>query len=597
MIEPRLYRAAFLPALLALIITAFSLENRPQGLPQALAADVLFQGRVALNTVNQMVAQTPDRRAGTVGDRAVANAVAHSFAVSGFKTVIDPFSGGGKDLVNVVARRSGGSRRQIVVLAERDARAVPDATGSASDTATLLEIATVLQGTPSRKTVVLASVDGGTLGGLGVKRLLSTLPDRDKIEAVIVLSDMGAPGPKIPPLIGWSNGSQRVGVGLERTAANSLAQEFGRAPGGSSSSAQMIRLAFPLGLGAQGQLLAGGVDAIRFTGSGELPNASRTRVSDIDVDRLGSLGRSVLRTLFAIDQSPRPLERGPTAYVTVARKVLPGWSLTLLGFTLILPALIASIDAFARASRKREPVGRWLRWVLVAALPLLVALALAKLSVWTGIVADAPPAPLAPKARPLHGGDAITLGVLAGLAALVWILGWRWARGVGRRRTVLDPADPGAGTAVALVLSVATLLAWLVNPFAALMLIPALHLWLVASIAEVPRRGAAPVLLVVGGLLPIAIVVLYYLDRLSIGPLAGLWYLFLQVVSGDIGILACVFSSLLLGAFGSLVAVLIARARRPPQAAAVEPDPVSVFGPGGYAGPGALGGTRSALRR
>ncbi len=253
MIEPRLYRAAFLPALLALIVTMFSLENRPQGLPQALAADVLFQGKVALNSVSQMVAQTPDRRAGTVGDRAVANEVAHSFAASGFRTVIDPFSGGGKDLVNVVARRSGGSRRQIVVLAERDASSVPDATGSASDTATLLEIASVLQGTPSRKTVVLASVDGGTLGGLGVKRLLDTLPDRNKIEAVIVLSNMGAPGPRVPPLVGWSNGSQRVGVGLERTAANSISQEFGRAPGGSSAASQMTRLAFPLGIGPQGR--------------------------------------------------------------------------------------------------------------------------------------------------------------------------------------------------------------------------------------------------------------------------------------------------------------------------------------------------------
>ncbi|MGZ4203350.1 MAG: M28 family peptidase, partial [Thermoleophilaceae bacterium] len=587
----------FLPALLALIVTMFSLEDRPQGLPQALAADVLFQGKVALNSVSQMVAQTPDRRAGTVGDRAVANEVAHSFAASGFRTVIDPFSGGGKDLVNVVARRSGGSRRQIVVLAERDAASVPDATGSASDTATLLEIANVLQGTPSRKTVVLASVDGGTLGGLGVKRVLDTLPDRNKIEAVIVLSNMGAPGPRIPPLVGWSNGSQRVGVGLGRTAANSISQEFGRAPGGSSAASQMIRLAFPLGIGPQGQLLDGGVDAIRFSGSGELPERSRTRVSDIDVDRLGSLGRSVLRTLFAIDQSSRPLERGPTAYVTVARKVLPGWALALLGFTLILPALVASIDAFARASRKQEPVGRWLRWVLVAALPLLAVLALTKVSVWAGIVADPPPAPLPPDMRPLHAGDAITLGVLAAVAVLVWLVGGRWTRGVGRRRSVLDPADPGAGTAVALVLSVATALVWLINPFAALMLVPALHLWLIAATANVPRRGAAPILLVAAGLLPIAIVVIYYLDALSIGPLHGLWYLFLLVASGDIGVLTCVFASLLVAAFGSLVAVLVARARRPPAAATADIDHESVFGPGGYAGPGALGGTRSALRR
>ena len=45
MIELRLYSAAFLPALLALIVAMFSLQGRAPGIPQALAADVLFQGK------------------------------------------------------------------------------------------------------------------------------------------------------------------------------------------------------------------------------------------------------------------------------------------------------------------------------------------------------------------------------------------------------------------------------------------------------------------------------------------------------------------------------------------------------------------------
>jgi len=116
------------------IVAMFSLQDRPQGLPQTLAADVLFQGKVAIDTIGQIVSATPDRRAGMLGDRTEANIVAHSFASSGFRTVIDPFTGGGKQLVNVVARRPGGSRRQIVVIAPRDAVSVPDATGSAADT-------------------------------------------------------------------------------------------------------------------------------------------------------------------------------------------------------------------------------------------------------------------------------------------------------------------------------------------------------------------------------------------------------------------------------------------------------------------------------
>jgi len=595
-IEPRLYRAAFLPAVLAAIVAMFSLEDRPQGLPQALAADVLFQGKAALDTANQTVSRWPDRRAGTIGDQAQANAVAHNFATSGFRTVIDPFFSNGKRLVNVVARRAGSSRRQILLVAQRDAATVPDATGSASDTAALVEIARVLQGTPSDKTLVLASVDGGTLGDLGVRRLINKLPDRDKVEAAIVISNFGAPGRAIPPLIGWSNGPQRVGVGLERTAAASIAQEFGRQPGSSGAAAQTIRLAFPLGIGAQGPLLAAGIDSIRLSGSGELPAPqSRQRLSNIDPDRLGSLGRSTLRTLFAIDEDERGLERGPTSYITVARKVLPDWALALLGFTLMIPAMIASVDAFARARRRRQPVARLLRWVLITGLPLLVALVVAKLMVWAGVVADPPPSPVPPMLRELHAGDVVVLGILAAVAAVVWVLAWRWAlRGRGGH---LDTSSPGAGAVLALVLTISVLIVWFVNPIAALVLVPALHLWLIAAIANVPRRGPAPLLLLIGGVLPFAVVLLYYMDRLSLGPLGGLWYLFQLVMSGDIGIWACVAACLLVGVFGSLVAILVARARKPPAARVEEPEPVNIFGPGGYAGPGALGGTESALRR
>ena len=148
------------------------------------------------------------------------------------------------------------------------------------------------------------------------------------------------------------------------------------------------------------------------------------------------------------------------------------------------------------------------------------------------------------------------------------------------------------------MLSAATLFVWLVNPFAALMLIPALHLWLIAAIADVPRRGPVPVLLVIGGLLPFAAVVLYYLDRLALNPLEGVWYLFLLVMGGGRRDLR---EPGRLRARGRLRVARwpcsLARARKPPEARVEEPEQPSVFGPGGYAGPGALGGTRSALRR
>ena len=70
MIEPRIYRAAFFPALLALVLVAFSLQTAPRAVPQGLAADALFEGVGAVSMVQDIVATTPDRRAGHTGDAA-----------------------------------------------------------------------------------------------------------------------------------------------------------------------------------------------------------------------------------------------------------------------------------------------------------------------------------------------------------------------------------------------------------------------------------------------------------------------------------------------------------------------------------------------
>ena len=168
MIEPRVYRAAFVPALLVLVLAAFSLESRPGPLPQGLPADVLFDGNLAGQAAAQIAAQRPDRKPGSVGDLGMASDVATQLARRGFSVQRQRFSHAGKDLVNVIGRRAGSSQRQIVIVAARDASGVPDATGSAADTAALLEFARVFQGRPTRKTLVLASVDGSTLADPGV---------------------------------------------------------------------------------------------------------------------------------------------------------------------------------------------------------------------------------------------------------------------------------------------------------------------------------------------------------------------------------------------------------------------------------------------
>ncbi|MBA2439270.1 MAG: hypothetical protein H0V50_01190, partial [Thermoleophilaceae bacterium] len=387
MIEPRIYRAAFVPAVVAVVLVMFSLESSPRPLPQGLAADVLFDGRQASATARQLVAAARDRRAGTAGDRALAGRVRTTLAARGFAVEVDRFERDGKRLVNVIGRRAGKSRRQIVVLAARDASGVPDAAGSAADTAALIELSRVFEGRPSRKTLVLASVDGSTLGHVGAQRLAERLDSSDLVDGVLVTSDLGAGSKEAPSIVSWSNDATRAGIGLQRTVAESLRQELSRPAAGTGPAGQLARLSFPIGIGAQGALLEAGYDTVRIAGAGEVGDTGKSEPGAIDEDRLGGLGRATLRTVTALDQGGRPAH-GPRAYVTAVSQVVPGLVLTLLGLTLILPALVASVDALARARRRRRAVFPWLRWLGGGALAFAIGLGLAHLLAVVGATPD-----------------------------------------------------------------------------------------------------------------------------------------------------------------------------------------------------------------
>src|ERR687891_950693 len=183
MIEPRVYRAAFLPAIAAVLVAMFSLESQPPGLPLDLAADVLFQGDSTAASAERIARQHPDRRPGTRGNAAVAELMAARFETHGFDVEVDDFTEEGDELHNVIGTRTGSGRERIVIMAARDADSVPDVAGSAADSAALLELATALEGRAPEKTIVLASVDGSTVGDAGARRFAETVADRDQIQA------------------------------------------------------------------------------------------------------------------------------------------------------------------------------------------------------------------------------------------------------------------------------------------------------------------------------------------------------------------------------------------------------------------------------
>src|SRR5665809_13636 len=101
MIEPRVYRAAFLPAVLIAVIAMFSLQPLPEPLESDLAADVLFQGDPAATAGREIARDAPDRRPGTDGDAATAELVTTGFERAGFDTEVDRFTAAGRPLTNV----------------------------------------------------------------------------------------------------------------------------------------------------------------------------------------------------------------------------------------------------------------------------------------------------------------------------------------------------------------------------------------------------------------------------------------------------------------------------------------------------------------
>ncbi|MDQ3647092.1 MAG: hypothetical protein M3433_00625, partial [Actinomycetota bacterium] len=153
-----------------------------------------------------------------------------------------------------------------------------------------------------------------------------------------------------------------------------------------------------------------------------------------------------------------------------------------------------------------------------------------------------------------------------------------------------DPAGPGAACAAALVLCGACLAMWALDPYAALLAVPALHLWVLAMLLEPRPPRRVRVLALVGGLLPAAAVSLYYLIALSMNPLHGAWYLLMSAMGGTPSLATLVVWVGLAAAFAA-----VTRSVLTPDPADEPPDRRPLRAVPSYAGPGSLGGTESAL--
>lgn len=592
MLDWRIYRAGVVPVLLAVVVAAFSIQSPPRPLTTTLPPDSFSGGR-AYAELRQLARAFPERSPGGRGDRVLASRVKRELERKeegseqpGFRVRTRLFEArtarGTRELQTVIGERTGLSRRQIVLIAHRDALSTPS-TAELSGTAALIELVRVFRGRTLRKTLVLVSTSGGSGGAAGAAEMAARL--RGPVDGMIVIGDLAGDRLRRPFVVPWSNGDEVAPSVVHRTLAGAVRQETGGSPGDPGLAAQFARLAFPLTVGEQGRLAARGLPAVLVSVSGDRgPEGGRT----VDPARFGAFGRAILRGITALDASAVPPPR-PRAELHVLGKLLPGWAVRLLVAALMLPALLAAVDGFARARRRRYPVGMWIAWVLAGALPLAAALAFAYLLALVGLI-PALPAPAPPGAAPPGLGGIVVMT----LVALVGVAAWRSLRPLALRLAGVngDPASPGAASALALVLAAVAAGAWVFNPFAAALLLPALHGWILLAAPEVRMQRGAALAAVALTLLPIGLVVLYYGLALGAAPLELVWGTLLLVVGGHIGVLGAVSWCLLSGCLASVLAIVRAKRFELP-----EPPQPTIRGPLTYAGPGSLGGTESALRR
>lgn len=554
-VDLRLYRLAWLPALLAVVILMFSLEGAPSAIESATPPGAFEPDRAA-RLARQIEAQAPDREPGSDGDELVADLVAEQFKlVAAGATTEQRFDAeteaGEASVRNVLLTLPGDTDTTLVVLAPRDAQHAPAAASSAAATGLLVELAHALGVSGHEKTIVFASTSGGAAGAT---ELLDQLPERGTVEAVVTVSQPGAAAPRAPFVVATSSGEQSGPAQLQRTAELAVETQVGRGAGDESAATQLARLAIPSGLGPQAPLIADGFDAVAISSAGERPLAAADDgPDDLSQESVDAFGRAVQSTLGAVDGQTEPLDRGPRTYLELGDNLVPGWTLALLALTLLLPAGVAAVDGCARAARRRQHARGGLAWAAARGLPFVAALAIVYLLALAGLV-PRPPFPFDPGLYDVGGRAAAAFAVavlaLAATAVLLRRLGITALRAP-------DSAAPALG-AVAVA---ATLLIWLSNPYLALLVVPAAHVWLLAG-----RGGAggkvALVAATVLACVPTVLAFVVVASALDLGKDAP-WTFTLMIADGQLDFAACVGACFLAGALLGNVALGFSRRALP----------------------------------
>jgi hypothetical protein len=595
MLNWRIYRAAFVPFVVCMFVAAFSLTSLPHGIGGPLAPEA-FDGQRAAGELSLLAARYPDRAPASAGDESLADYVAQSLRGSGragngfsvrLQDVAVRTASGERQIRLVIATRPGSTgEAPLLIVAHRDALGAPSV-AQLSGTAVLLELSRVFAAREMRRAVILASTSAGSAGSEGaaaLPALLGVQPD-----AAIVLGDLAGTRVRRPVVQSFAAGTASAPELLTATVAGALERQAGLSSATPSVVSQLSHLVFPLVPGEQAPLGAAEIPAVQVQVSGETGPASDQPVSP---ERLTAVGRGVLESVDALD-GYGPLAPPSTTGLVLGTHLLPAWALELLVLTLLLPPFVALADGLARGRRLGARLGRAVVWILGCAIPFLVCALVAWLIGLARLGGLAPP----PLPSAAVSADAATIAVIV-VVALAFVLGWLAWYALGARFGLPRLASgQAAGLVACSLLVLGALVAALFDPFTALLAIPAAHLWLVFADGEMRPRPPAALAIVLAGLVPLCLIVLFYALHLALSPLALIWNAIALVATGTVTVPGVVLWCLAFGAAAGVALVALAPPEERPLRRRRDAPKITTRGPMSYAGPGSLGGTESALRR
>ena len=300
MLEPRLYRVAFVPVLLALLVAAFSLQDRPRPIGTTQAPEAFDEIR-ADQTLDDLARRFPVRRPGDAADTRLAGEIATRLRQTVPGTVEEHhFQGdtidGERDLIDVVATRPGGpgpaDRRRgppRCRKARLQGRAVGDRRAAGARARRRRRAAAPdhhLHLDHGRQRGLRGRAGGGAADG-------AAAPTRSSSSA---RSAARRPGGRSSSSL--SNGRGQAPIQLQRTVQAAVRAEVGTDAGAPRALTQWLRMAVPVTISEQGPFLRAGQPAVLLSASGERPPAADDPIRD---GRMLRFGRASLRVLYALD--------------------------------------------------------------------------------------------------------------------------------------------------------------------------------------------------------------------------------------------------------------------------------------------------------